>query len=126
GDFVEMAALAVANSIDKAQFTEREVRYLALIKRYEPDEQQLFPKMLGELVCALEYGPDDVLGRVFGELDLGNSARGQFFTPYELCQLIARLNIGDGAEINERIVQRGFIRVNEPAAGAGAMAIAMA
>src|SRR5690606_21210256 len=126
GDFVEMAALAVANSIDKAQFAQREARYLHLILRYEPDEQQLFPKMLGELVMALEYGPDDVLGKVFGELDLGNSARGQFFTPYELCRLIARPNIRDGAEISERIAQRGFIRLNEPATGAGAMVIAMA
>ena len=126
GVFVEMAALAVANSIDLAQREPREQRYLAIIKRYEPDEQQLFPKMLGELTMALEYGPDDVLGQVFGELDLGNSARGQFFTPYEICSLMARLNIGDGSEVRQRIVERGFIRVNEPAAGAGAMVIALA
>lgn len=126
GDFIEMGALAMANSVDLAQREPREARYLQLIQRCEPDEQQLFPKMLGELVLALEYGPDDVLGKVFGELDLGNSARGQFFTPYELCRLMARLNIGDGAEVRQRIEQRGFIRLNEPAAGAGAMVIAMA
>lgn len=126
GDFIEMSALAMANSVDLAQRDEREARYMRLIQRYEPDEVKLFPMMLGELVCALEYGPDDVLGKVFGELDLGNSARGQFFTPYELCKLMARLNIGDGAEVRERIEQRGFIRLNEPAAGAGAMVIAMA
>jgi hypothetical protein len=126
GDFIEMGALAMANSVDLAQREPREARYLQLIQRYEPDEQQLFPKMLGELVLALEYGPDDVLGKVFGELDLGNSARGQFFTPYELCRLMARLNVGDGTEVRQRIEQRGFIRLNEPAAGAGAMVIAMA
>jgi hypothetical protein len=82
--------------------------------------------MLGELVLALEYGPDDVLGKVFGELDLGNSARGQFFTPYALCRLMARLNVGTGTEVRQRIEQRGFIRLNEPAVGAGAMVIAMA
>lgn len=126
GDFVEMGALAIANSVDLAPREPRETRYLQLIQRYEPDEQQLFPKMLGELVCALEYGPDDVLGKVFGELDLGNSARGQFFTPYEVCTLMARLSIGDGTEIRQRIEQRGFVTVNEPAAGAGAMVIALA
>lgn len=126
GDFVELAALAVANSTDLEQFDEREQRYLAIIKRYEPDEVQRFPQMLGELTMALEFGPDDVLGQVFGELDLGNSARGQFFTPYEVCTLMARLNIRDGAEVRQRIAQRGFIRMNEPAAGAGAMVIALA
>jgi hypothetical protein len=126
GDFVEMGALAMANSVDLNQFAEREARYLALIQRYEPDEQKLFPKMLGELVLAMEYGPDDVLGRVFGELDLGNAARGQFFTPYHVCVAMARLQVGDGTELRERIKQRGFIRLNEPAAGAGALVIAMA
>lgn len=126
GDFVEMAALSLANAVDLAQRDRREETYLRLIARYEPDEQQLFPKMLGELVCALEYGPDDVLGKVFGELDLGNSARGQFFTPFEVCSLMAGLIVGDGADMRERIKQRGFITLNEPAAGAGAMVIAMA
>lgn len=126
GDFVELAALAVANSTDLAQFDEREQRYLAIIKRYEPDEVQRFPQMLGELTMALEFGPDDVLGQVFGELELGNSARGQFFTPYEVCSMMARLQVGDGAEIRERIDARGFIRLSEPACGAGAMIMAMA
>ncbi|MCQ4271035.1 N-6 DNA methylase [Pseudomonas kuykendallii] len=126
GDFVEMGALAMSNSVNLTQFAEREARYLALIQRYEPDEQKLFPKMLGELVLAIEYGPDDVLGRVFGELDLGNAARGQFFTPYEVCVAMARLQVGDGADLRQRIQQRGFIRLNEPAAGAGALVIAMA
>lgn len=126
GDFVEMGALAMANSVDLTQFAEREARYLALIQRYEPDEQKLFPKMLGELVLAMEYGPDDVLGRVFGELELGNAARGQFFTPYHVCVAMARLQVGDGGDLRQRIQQRGFIRLNEPAAGAGALLIAMA
>lgn len=126
GDFIEMSALAMANSVDLAQRDEREARYMRLIQRYEPDEVKLLPMMLGELVCALEYGPDDVLGKVFGELELGNSARGQFFTPYSVSAAMARLLVGDGAELRERIEQRGFIRLNEPAAGAGAMVIAMA
>lgn len=126
GDFIELAALAIANAVDLAQAGEREQRYLAIIKRYEPDEVQRFPQMLGELTMALEFGPDDVLGQVFGELELGNSARGQFFTPYSLCALMARLQIGDGDEIRERITARGFITVSEPTCGAGAMVVAMA
>lgn len=71
-------------------------------------------------------GFDDVLGKVFDELDLGNSARGQFFTPYHLCKLMAAQLIGDGSDLRARIAERGFITVNEPAVGAGAMIISMA
>ena len=126
GDFIEMSAIALANSTDLTQHERREKRYMQLIGRYEPAEQKLFPKMFGELTLAMEFGPDDVLGRVFSELELGNSARGQFFTPYHLCALIAQVNVGDGEHCRELIRQRGFIRVSEPAAGAGAMVIAMA
>lgn len=62
GDFIEMAALALANSCDLTQRASREERYMRLIGRYEPAEQKLFPMMFGELTLAMEYGPDDVLG----------------------------------------------------------------
>ena len=125
-DFCEMGALAMSNSVDLAQRNERENRYLSIIKKYEPSEVHRFPQMLAELTMAMEYGPDDVLGQVFGELELGNSARGQFFTPYPICKLMASQLIGDGADLRKRLDERGFITVNEPASGAGAMVIAIA
>lgn len=125
-DFCEMGALAMSNSVDLAHRNERENRYLSIIKKYEPNEVHRFPQMLAELTMTMVYGPDDVLGRVFGELELGNSARGQFFTPYPVCQMIASQLIGDGKDLHERLQERGFITVSEPACGAGAMPIAFA
>lgn len=125
-DFCEMAALAVANSCDLAQHAPREARYLQIINRYDKREQALFPQMLAALVDRMEQGPADVLGALFGELELGNSDRGQFFTPYEVCRLMAALQIGDKADMARRIEQTGFVTVNEPACGAGAMIIAFA
>lgn len=122
-DFCEMGALSIANAVDLAQREERERRYLDRIKRYEPDEQALFPQMLAALVDRLEEGPDDVLGRLFGELELGNDARGQFFTPYELCRLMAGINVGEKS-LDGPIAERGYVTLMEPACGAGAMIIA--
>ena len=115
----ETAAPITAPSSPQNQRASREERYMRLIGRYEPAEQKLFPMMFAELTLAMEYGPDDVLGRVFSELELGNNARGQFFTPYRLCAMTAQVNVGDGDHMRELIRQRGFVRVNEPAAGAG-------
>jgi hypothetical protein len=63
---------------------------------------------------------------VFGELELGNAARGQFFTPFAVCRLMADLTIGDGNAMREQIERQGFVTVMEPAVGAGAMVIALA
>jgi len=125
-DFCEMAAISIANAVDLGPARAgREARYLDRIGRYEPREQALFPQMLAALVDRLEAGPDDVLGNLFGELELGNSDRGQFFTPFELCRLMAQIQIGEKG-LDGPIAERGFVTVNEPACGAGAMIIAFA
>jgi len=64
----------------------------------------------------------DVLGAIYMMLDLGNDRSGQFFTPAEISKLMARLLVGDGSDVRER----GFLRLNEPACGAGGMVIAYA
>ena len=124
-DFVEMAALAISNSADLLNREVREERYLAIAKRYNAEEIARFPKMLGELAMGLEVEPCDMLGQVFHELEMSSAERGQFFTPYHLCEAIARLTITDDEALQEAINRRGFITVSEPACGAGAMVIAL-
>ncbi len=125
-DFCEMGALAIANAVDLGPARAgREQRYLDRIKRYEPAEQALFPQMMAALVDRLDEGPADVLGALFGELELGNSDRGQFFTPFEVCRLMAGIQIGEKA-LDGPMAERGFVTLMEPACGAGAMVIAFA
>lgn len=125
-DFVEMSALAISNSVDVFNRQQREDRYMSIVKRYSKEEVGRFPKMLGHLTKALEQEPSDVMGQVFHELDLGNAARGQFFTPYDVCLMMAQMQVGDGRHVKQLIEQRGFVTVGEPACGAGAMVVAMA
>lgn len=125
-DFAEMSAIAISNSVDLVHRDEREKRYLDIIGRYSRSEQELFSRMLACLVNELETKPGDILGRLFGELDMGSDARGQFFTPYEVCMLMAEVTIGDPNHLRETIERQGFATVMEPACGAGAMLIAFA
>src|SRR6202161_3625195 len=83
-DFAEAAAISLSNAVDWAQRDSREERYMALVKRYKPDELASFPKMLGEVVLALEEEPVDVLGRTFHDLELQNKWSGHFFSPYPM------------------------------------------
>ena len=126
-DFVEMAAVSIANACDKwhPDYEKREARYMEIIKAYTPDELQNFAKMFAMLTNELEAGPTDALGQIFMEMDLGSKWHGQFFTPYSLCQGMAKMMIGPD-DMAEKIKQQGFITVHEPAAGGGAMLIAFA
>lgn len=121
-DFVEMAALAFSNVITPDQ--EREARYLKIVSTYEKEEVAEFPKLLALTVDALEPGGRDFLGEAFMSLELGSHWHGQFFTPIDVCRMMAEMTIDAGVE--EMIRERGFFTVQEPAAGAGAMVIALA
>lgn len=39
----------------------------------------------------MERDPCDVLGRLYMELELGNERLGQFYTPYDIAQLMAEM-----------------------------------
>lgn len=122
-DFCELAALSFSNAVDRAQFEVREARYMQIVKGYKPEEVARFPKMLACLTLSLEEGMSDCLGQLFMALELGNSGAGQFFTPYHVSVLMAKMLCGDAGQLCK---ERGFVRVMEPAAGAGGMVIATA
>ncbi len=124
-DWCECAAISLSNSMDLAQRDKREARYMDIVGRYEREVIDIFPKILGEVIMALET-PQDILGATFHELELHNKARGQFFTPYELCRLMAKINVGTADELQQLIERRGYITAQEPAVGAGATIIALA
>ncbi len=122
-DFCEMAALSISNSVDRSQYAAREAAFLTIEARYSESERARFSQMLAQVVVSLESGFSDCLGQLFMTLELGDHWKGQFFTPYAVSGLMARLTMGDPAHELER---RGFVTVNEPACGAGGMLIAFA
>lgn len=124
-DCMEMAALSIANSVDLVSRERRETRYLEIAARYDRAVIDMFPKVLAEVVLALEVETGDVLGAVFSGLEIHNKYRGQFFTPYPVCQLMANVTAGDRASLDALISQKGFVTAVEPACGAGAMIIAL-
>lgn len=123
-DFIEMAAVAIANRTDARRRDTREARYLSLIGKYDPGEQAIFPQLIGAIVLALEENPEqDFLGDLFMRLELGSHWKGQFFTPYSVCRVMAQMQVLD---MQALIAEKGFVSVNDPACGAGATLIGFA
>lgn len=123
-DFVECAAISISNAVDHESKAsqEREARYMRVMKTYRETEQRCFGQLFVIVAEALEANPDqDFLGELFMALELGNHWKGQFFTPYCVCKMMAAMQIGGSEEAIER---RGWVGVMDPACGAGALLIA--
>lgn len=121
-DFVVLAACSISNGIDKAHFDEREKLYLTTIRKYSPKEQKMFPQLLAHTVMALEKNPrQDFLGKAFMTLNLGSNEKGQIFTPYHVCEMMAEITMND---ISQTVAKDGYFTINDPCCGAGATLIA--
>jgi hypothetical protein len=128
-DFCEMAACALSNQFDLAQYNVREERYLAIIKQYTTLEDRLvFPAMLAELTIALDKTEQDVLGPLSAAFGLCNDRRGQIWTPWHLSYMMAKMTLcggpGEDDSLAETIRDHGFMTALEPACGPGGMVLA--
>ena len=123
-DFITMSATAISNACDREGPTHdsREQQYMEIVRGYTKDEIETLVQLLSTVVLALEDDPrQDFLGEVFQGLGLNSHWKGQFFTPYSICEFMAEVNLEGAEEVIER---KGWIGVNDPACGAGALLIA--
>ena len=111
-DWIKCAALSLSQCCFKTE--KREQQYIETIKEYPAQE---FSKMAAMLAETIESSPGDILGNLFMLSGWGNKNTGQFFTPYSVSLATAKLQCYKSNET---------VRMNEPAAGAGGMIIAVA
>jgi len=116
-DFLTMALCAFS-------YGQQEELYLKTIKRYDTNELQLLAATLAAMIGEYDQRSQDgkwcdVLGEFFEEHNgkFGRDARGQFFTPPSLCDIMARM-AADDATLKER-------KINDPCVGSGRTLIAM-
>ncbi len=124
-DLMTVMACSISNAVDRTpnKFKKREEQYERAIKNLGGIE--IPAQMLGIITMALEQNPNqDFLGKLYMSLNLGSHWKGQFFTPYNICQMIAEINFGEGTQ--EEVEKKGYISVYDPCVGAGAMLIAAA
>ncbi len=120
-DWVKMTAISIANSfrIDTQTWEKREAEYMETAKKYSADDLKQICGMTGLLAMELEENRSDVLGDIYMKAGLGNKGTGQFFTPYHISELLARMSFNPDKDT-------GRITINEPSCGGGGMIIATA
>ncbi|MEO3325617.1 N-6 DNA methylase [Enterobacter cloacae] len=120
-DFIMLAA----SELDMARIRTPEniARSREICAKYSESDISNLHELFGLMVCALEAKFHDFLGAIFMELELGDDRNGQYFTPYKVQSLLARLLMPD---IDETIRREGFVTVSDPASGAAGMIVAYA
>ena len=93
-DWIECSALAIQNACTMPHtelWEAREKEYLDIMNRYNQDERIAIRELFFLLVDALEEEMTDVLGEVYMAAELGSKYTGQFFTPFHLSELCAKM-----------------------------------
>jgi len=122
-DFITMTACTLSIA-DVKQRKERDELYANTARKYSEEEMVRFSEMFSDLIVAYEENPaQDLLGELFMALELNNDHKGQFFTPYNVCVMMAKMCAGD---LKKEIERKGYISVNDCCCGAGALLIAFA
>lgn len=120
-DWVEMMAISINNSCSLLHdeiWNKREQKYRDIANKYTKEELSEMSLLFGMLVEALENELCDYLGQIYMESNSGSKATGQFFTPYHLSTLTAK--------IVQTKIPEGKLYMNEPSCGGGGMIIATA
>ena len=119
--FTTMAACAMSAG-------KREEEYLEAIKGYEREDLDALCEAFALLVEEMQNHPyRDLLGPLYAEVGAKGDRdfRGEFYTPWPVCDLMAAINFGDVQEFQEATRERP-VEVLEPAAGSGGMVLAFA
>lgn len=103
-----------------ALWERREAEYSEALKRYTDAERDKFPEVFANMVRMFaQCGFGDHLGEIYMEFIGGNTQAAQFFTPYYLSQLCARLADSEGINATG-----GKLSINDSSCGSGGMLIA--
>lgn len=120
-DFITLASVSIHNNILFDEKLEQE--YMETVRQYEAEDTERMVRLLAEVVMGLEAESCDFLGSLYMSLELGESARGQFFTPFCVSRMMAEMQLGD---LDRLLKEKPFVTVYEPACGAAGMLLAIA
>ena len=132
GDLMLLYSIEIANTAmrplkDNEPFKEiwqeREEQYIKTIKTYNKKEQKIISQMFTMLVLELEKNSNqDLLGELHMMLQISNKNAGQFFTPYDVCEMMLKLTF-DRKELGKTVHKKGYANVYDCECGAGATLI---
>lgn len=127
GDIVEMWAIALLNGFmpKDAAWLNREKRFSAFRAMLNDDGYDLTTRLFSQLALVSQQSRGDWLGELYHQFEANSKSAGQFFTPYSVSSMMARMTFTKDT-VDKAIDKQGYVTMQEPACGAGGMVIAAA
>lgn len=124
-DTLECGAIAISNNIGLYKDNNREERYKQIMNSYKSQERELITEIFGMifvLLTSVVYDDgvfDDYLGELFMRCNQGNNKTGQFFTPYHVSKMMAKMTI------TKKDIEHGkILTISDCCCGGGGLLIA--
>ena len=96
------------------------------LDKYTYDEGAEFGRLLGVYTDAVTELPfQDILGQIFMRLDIKSVQAGQYFTPFHIAEMMARIQFSR-EDFEAKVAEKGEVSVCDPAVGSGVMLLAFA
>lgn len=124
-DWIRCCSLSICNStefIHDDVWKQRERDYEETIGRYPKGTEYRFAGMFVRLADYLSEDMTDALGEIYMESGMGSKITGQFFTPFHLSEMTARMSLQKTIDSFDGSI----IKMTEPSTGGGGMIIAAA
>ena len=114
-DFIHLALDAFLS--DHTAEHPREKHYMSIIKNYSKQDANRFGDMLGCIIGHMQETGSECLAELWEEY-ASSSELGQFFTPKHVCDLMAKITMGDEVEWGKYSRERPCW-ISDPSCGAG-------
>jgi len=99
--------------------------YRTKLDAYTFAQGREFGRLLNLYIETAEALPfHDILGSLFMRLDVKSASAGQYFTPFEIAVMMAKLQF-DKAHFQERAAAQGYVTVCDPAVGSGVISLSL-
>lgn len=96
------------------------------LDRHKYAEGVEFGRLMGVYTEAVEELPfQDILGELFMRLDVNSARSGQYFTPWNIAEMMARMQFSR-EQFEAVVAEKGEVSVCDPAVGSGVMLLAFA
>lgn len=118
-DFCHLARLSLANVFHDPKLDDE---YNRILSRHDGDITP-FSDLLALAVVAYESKIGDFLGECYHELGIENKNAGQFFTPYDVSYLMAKITMQKD-KVKQDLEEQGYITIGDEACGAGCTLLA--
>ena len=98
--------------------------FRAALDRYTYEQGRELGRLFNLYLQTVEELPfRDILGTLFMRLDVNSVRAGQYFTPWPIAEMMARMTF-DREEFLRLVKERGSVSVCDPACGSGVMLLA--